>query len=345
MDALPIRKTQVVERRLRLTAPLTVASGAIEERTILLLMVTGERSRGVGEAAPLEHSGTEDLASCRQALEVWTRERTLPDPATTPAAAAAVDLALLDLRGRIEGAALSDLLGCSPTGVGVNALLAGGDPAAVRAQAQLAVAEGFRTLKLKVGQDIDLAVEQLRAIREVAPDAALRLDANGCWTVEAAIVALARLAPFGVALVEQPVAAGPGDIERLWRLRATSPIPLAADESASSQERVAELAAARAVDAVVLKPMRLGGVSRALAAARSAQVAGLPTIVTSHLGSAVERAGALHLAAAVDVGNPEPQDHGLGTGSLLEKDVAPAETVRNGRLLPHGPGHGVAVRR
>jgi L-alanine-DL-glutamate epimerase-like enolase superfamily enzyme len=96
-----------------------------------------------------------------------------------------------------------------------------------------------------------------------------------------------------------------------------------------------------AVDAVVLKPMVLGGILPALRWARRARQHGLRVIVTTSLDGAIARLGAAQLAAALLAQGALP-DAGLATGRLLANDVCedPAPPMHGRIALPSTPGLG-----
>ena len=101
-------------------------------------------STGVGESAPLPQAGTEDLRESRRALTAFIEEGVPPHAGTTPAAAAAVELALLDLAARKAGLPLHRHLGRPVANhVTVNALLSAETPSDLAAQAEAHVREGF----------------------------------------------------------------------------------------------------------------------------------------------------------------------------------------------------------
>ena len=349
----PLR-AQLTELRLALRTPLGTGAGAIAFRTVLLLEVTdADGTTGVGESAPLPQAGTEDVSESRRALTAFIEEGVPPHAGRTPAAAAAVELALLDLAGRKAGLPLHRHLGRpAASHVTVNALLSAETPSDLAAQAEAHVRQGFLTLKLKVGArgetfaaSLERDLSRVAAVRSaVGQDVRLRLDANGAWAFDEARRALEALAPFGPEFVEQPIPAGPDDAELLAALRAEVGVPIVVDESVVGERELERLLAADAADAVVLKPMRLGGLEPALACAARAQDAGLPVVITTFLGSAVERSAALHLAAVVSPGNADDVAHGLATGALLAEDVAAGPEPVGGRLVvPLLPGHGVVL--
>lgn len=309
------RRIEVRPYRLRLTRPLRTARGIHDVREgFLVYAYDGERV-GRGDAAPLPELGTESLRECHRQLERATFEL-LPE---TPAARCAVEQALLDLEAQRTGVPLARLLDReAPLEVPASALLSAGDVAELAREAQRAVADGFRTLKLKVGIDDDYA--RAAVVRDAAgPDVKLRLDANGAWDAPAAMRKLRELAPLQIELCEQPT-------PDLLGLEA-SPVPLAADEMVASDPDGALDRAA----VIVIKPMLLGGLVPAFRFARRAHERGRRIVVTSSLESVVGRAGAAHLAAAVLALGPQPAA-GIATGALVDEDVG---------ADPFGPAGGI----
>ncbi len=131
------------------------------------------------------------------------------------------------------------------------------------------------------------------------------------------------------------------DVAALARVRAASPIRVAADEALASDAGLERVLAARAADVLVLKPAVLGGLHATLRASERAREAGCALYVTSLLDGAVSRAAALALAAAL----PGPLlACGLATGSLLADDLAPLEPIVCGAIAtPRAPGLGVPL--
>jgi o-succinylbenzoate synthase len=329
----------------RLRAPLLTAHGELRERDGFLVRVEDGR----GEACPLPWFGTEDAAACARALTAAAEAlaptaapRSLDEvvlPAwldATPAARHAIELALLDGLARRLGVPLRRLLDPRAADeVAVGALLAAREPAALAREARWAAAEGFGTVKLKVAHaplEEDLA--RAAVVRDAAgPGMRLRLDANGGWSEPSALDALRRLSRLDIELCEQPSA----EVATLRRLRGATPVCIAADESVPRSN--GELF--DAVDAVVLKPMVLGGLLPALTWARTAREHGLRALVTTTLDGTIARLAAAQLAAALLASGPMP-DAGLATGRLIERDVCedPAPPARGRILLPSAPGLG-----
>lgn len=345
---MELRALRVEPLRLALRAPLSTARGALRTREGFLVAIEDASGRrGVGEAMPLESFGTESLERCAEVLAGFGRGasgRAAPefiDGVTdvlaglegAPSARHGLEVALLDLLGQRQGVPIWKLLGASPTGsVAVNALLSEPD---VAQQAKSARERGFGTVKLKVGRELARNVELVAAVRDaVGPGVRIRIDPNGCWTEPEAIEALSTLGRFDLELCEQPVAAA--DFEALKRVQTQVPVPIAADEALALPGAAAAFASG-GIDALVLKPMVLGGLIPALELARQLGVA---AYVTSSIDGPVARAAALHLAAALP---SAPFAHGLATGELLSEPDPPALQPREGRLrLPEGAGLGLA---
>jgi O-succinylbenzoate synthase len=176
---------------------------------------------------------------------------------------------------------------------------------------------GCRTAKVKVAEPGQAPGEdeaRLEAVRDaLGADGLVRIDANGAWTLDEALVRVPVLdrAAGGLEYVEQPCAS----VEDLAALRRRTDVPIAADESirrAADPYRVRDLEAA---DIAVLKVQPLGGVRACL---RIAEDIGMPVVVSSAVESSIGIAAGVALAAALP-----SLDHacGLATVQLLSDDV------------------------
>lgn len=178
-----------------------------------------------------------------------------------------------------------------------------------------------RTFKIKVAEKGQALVDdaaRVAAVRSLRPDAVLRVDANGGWTVNEAVRAAETLGELEY--IEQPCAT----VEELAEVRRRVSTPIAADESirkVADPYRVAELGAA---DVAVAKVAPLGGVRRLMAISSDL---GLRVTVASALDTAVGiRTG---LIAAKVTGS---QAAGLATQRLFVEDVAEPFEFVDGRM-------------
>lgn len=330
---------------LPLATPLETAGGAIETRAGYLVTVRTDGERGVGEAAPLP-GWTESRSACRRALE-RAREVAASDgpcaaleglnPAATPAARHGLSLALADAAARAAGEPLYRHLGRGERveRVPVNATVGDGNVVRTRAEVERAVAAGFRTVKVKVGaRSVEADLERLWAVREACPGVDLRVDANGAWDREAAETAVRAGGVQRVSYLEQPLPAG--DLAGHADLRGHG-VGIALDEGLLEHGLDAVLDA-DAADAVVLKPMVLGGPDLAVRAARRAAAASVAPVVTTTVDGAVARAAAVHVAATI----PDVAACGLATGGRLERDLLasdPAPVERGSVAVPQRNGN------
>ncbi|MEE4021500.1 o-succinylbenzoate synthase [Gordonia sp. PKS22-38] len=182
---------------------------------------------------------------------------------------------------------------------------------------------GATTAKVKVaerGQTLADDIARVDAAREVVP--AVRVDANGGWSVEQAIDAIRAIGD--VEYVEQPCATVP----ELAAVRRAVDVPIAADESIRKADDPYRVVAADAADIAIVKVAPLGGMRATL---ELADTIGLPVVVSSALDSAVGMAAGVAAAAAL------PRlDHacGLGTGSMFTDDVAEPFVPDGGLVEP-----------
>jgi O-succinylbenzoate synthase len=175
---------------------------------------------------------------------------------------------------------------------------------------------GVSTFKVKVGADLTKDIARLKVIRGSSPEAKLRVDVNGAWSVATAVKNLTaiydQVGPLEY--VEQPCAS----VDELYQLKEQIKVPLliAADEVIRKAADPFTVNLQGAVDVLVLKVAPLGGIERSHQIAEHFK---LPIVVSSALESAVGISYGLKLAASF---KDLTFDCGLGTGSLLKQDVA-----------------------
>jgi L-alanine-DL-glutamate epimerase-like enolase superfamily enzyme len=329
------------------------ASGSLERREMTILRLTSDAgARGHGDAVPLTLRGGPSMLDvvadlegpCRQVLEEAEAgdaagiERLLGECASLGAgrqALAAVDAALLDLLGRETGTPAYGLLGAGDARpVPCNGTIGADDPAvAARAARELAAA-GFGTVKLKVGTGGDR--ERVEAVRHACGEGVgLRVDANGAWSEEEALEALAELGEGGLELAEQPCATA----EETARLRPRVRVPLVLDESVASAADADRAGRLGACDAVTLKLAKVGGVHAALHVAQR-----VPAYLSSALDSPLGIAAAAHAAQVLPArGFAAGLAHGLATSGLFADNVADDAGLRGPEITPAGPGLGVEI--
>ncbi len=320
--------------QLPLTAPLRLGAHTYHARSGVLLRLEHDGLVGWGEAAPLPGFSPDTLEEAHAALEGLrgtTLERALAAieadealilPALPPAARAAAEGALLSLAARQRGTSPARLLCAEASAtIALNGLLTAAPGAETIRQARVLAERGYRAVKLKVGQQP--VIDDAALVRQVAGvlegRAALRLDANRAWKREDALRFADHIAGVEVAYVEEP-ATDPADLPAL-----AAHLPIALDESLVGQTPDV-LACHPYARAVVLKPMLLGGVWRALQWARAAQARGMVAVVSAAFESGVGLR--LNAALAAALGGDTPA--GLDTYRWLASDVLPVRLPFDG---------------
>jgi len=175
---------------------------------------------------------------------------------------------------------------------------------------------GVHTFKVKVGENLSEDIARLAKVKVLRPQAKLRIDVNGNWSVQEAITNLRaiyeNIGPLEY--VEQPCAT----IEELRELKDNLKIDIkiAGDEVLRKAADPFAVDLSGAVDILMLKAQPLGGIRRAHKLAEHHK---LPVVVSSALESAIGINYGLIFAASFSEMN---FDCGLGTGSLLGANVA-----------------------
>lgn len=268
-------------------------------------------------------------------------------------AKATVDFALHDLKGKLLGVPVYELLGGRTLDAARQGwVLSAGKPEDVAAEAKRAKDIGFALFKMKIGygtiqDDIDM-VHAVRAT--VGPDAYLTIDANGFWSYEKALHIIRKIDSAGLDLIEQPLAHW--DIEGMARLRAAVKTPIYADESAQELHNLKEIIDRRAADGLFIKLQKAGGLVKAQRWLTLARLANLPVHCGCMIGSGLEHSPAAHLWVANEWAT-QGLNESIGPlmihGTMESKHIAPGTDIalnipkfEAGLCYPNeGPGLGI----
>ncbi len=340
-----------------LVEPYAVAYETISSaHNVFLRMHTDTRHVGYGCAAPDPHVTGESIA---EVLETLTNQlapvleggdplrpaRLLEELRPTfrewPSALAAVDMALHDLLGKASGRPLWRLLGgyrdSIPTSVTIGIL----DEQETVEHARDWVAQGFRSLKLKGGRNVECDIARVLEVREQVGDGIeLRFDANQGYSVADALRFVHETSAARVEVLEQPTPAGePGLLAEVTRDAA---IPIMADESLKGLRDAYRVVQDSLADMVNVKLMKVGGIAEALQINAVARAAGIEVMVGCMDEAALGIAAGLHFALArPNVAYADLDGH-LG---LQDDPSHGAVVIRDGVLYPNEkPGLGAEVR-
>ena len=232
---------------------------------------------------------------------------------------AGVDIAIWDLVARRAGAPLWRFLGGASPGIRVYA--SGLNPTAPEVLAKRRQGEGYNAFKLKVGFGADRDIANLQALRSaLGPDAVLMVDANQAWSLDEAIAMAARIEPFGLAWLEEPLRA-----DRPWsewrQLKAVTRLPLAAGENIYGEDGFERALAAGVLGVVQPDLAKWGGFSGCRPVA--VMIARAGSVYCPHyLGGGIGLLASAHLLAAAG-----------GTGRLeIDANDNPLRTLVAGPL-------------
>lgn len=214
-------------------------------------------------------------------------------------AKAAVEMAAQDIRGKDAGQPLYELLGGAVRSRTIRCRFSMGayPPERARRRAAELVANGFTTIKVKVGTGINHDVARVQAVREtIGPELDLVIDANCGYDAAMAIEAARRMADFHVGLFEQPTPRG--DFHALAEVRHNVPMPVMADDICFDLADARECIRNQACDVISVYPGKNGGICRSLAIAELAERHGIACSIGSNLELDIASAAMCHVVVA-----------------------------------------------
>jgi L-fuconate dehydratase len=204
--------------------------------------------------------------------------------------------------------------------------------------ARQAVADGFRTIKIKVGESVEDDIRRCRIAREaIGPDVAMAVDANQRWDVGTAIEWMNQLASFDIAWIEEPTS--PDDVLGHAAIRrGIVPVPVSTGEHTQNRVIFKQLFQAEAVDLIQIDAARVGGVNENLAILLMAAKYGVR--VFPHAGGVGLCELVQHLAMADYVAiTGSMDDRAIEFVDHLHEHFLDPVRIRNGRYLaPSMPG-------
>jgi len=294
-----------------LVKPFTISLGTITSSEIVYVRLdTDSGLTGYGEGDGVTFVTGETSDTVLGAIELFTPILLGQDPYAVEhihramdlklvgngSAKAAVDIALHDLMAKAAGQPLYRFLGGVNNRVESDITIGIKDPDEMAKEAAKRAAEGFREIKVKAGNDPEKDIRAIRLIREAAPAARLKVDANQGWTVATALRVIKEYEKFGVEAVEQPVPYW--DRAGLKEIRMRSSIPIMADESCFTPKDAFELAGLGAADVLNIKLMKCGGLYRANQICTIAESAGIRCMLGCMIESRLSIAAAAAFVAA-----------------------------------------------
>ena len=322
--------------RVPLTRPYTIAYERVESVALAFVRIRSGQHTGLGCASPIPEVTGESFAACVEALG----DGAVPEPGEpTPAARAALDMARHDLRARIAGKPLVEVLGRAHSELATSITIGIKDTLAeVLAEAEEYRGRGFRILKVKIGHSIEEDFERLRKLRErFGMQLRLRIDANQGYRAADLARLFALVEELGIEFVEQPLP--PARNADLAALSAAQRSKLALDESLLSPSDAERLVPSCGI--FNIKLMKCGGITPALEIARTAERNGLALMWGCSDESCIGIAAALHAAFASRATKYLDLDGHL---DLARDPARGGFTIREGLMrITDAPGLGVEL--
>lgn len=328
--------------------PLAISRGVHAGSDNLFVSVTEGDVTGWGEMAPGATEGVETVEAgqamlqdfCAEGLDASSIYQTYENgraAGLAHCAQAALDMALWDLRAKQAGMPLYRMLGLARKAVPSSVTVGINPPEVVRERVPLLLAQGAKSLKIKLGspEGIEADKAMYAAVIETTEgkDVALRVDANGGWSLADARHMMSWLAERRTDYIEQPLVRGQEDA--LVDLFADRALPIFVDESCRTSEDIPGFA--DRVDGVNLKLMKCGGITEALRIVATARAFGLKTMIGCMGESSVSIAAGASLGALFDYID-------LDSHLNLDPDPANGAPFEDGITLPEDrPGHGGQV--
>jgi len=326
------------------------------QRSVLVQVTTDEGVEGWGNVDPTPgysrvsasdiHHAVARLAPSLVGEDPFNLHRALArmDRETTEGfeAKAAIEMALLDIKGRALGVAVHSLLGGALTHeLTLNAWIGTVAPEQAASEALEWLRRGFRTAKIKISGASDEGIARVAAVRDaVGSGLALRVDFNESLALAEAVPYIGRLEPYGLTLVEQPIPRD--DIAGLAAIRRAIHIPLMADESVTGPASLIEIIRREAADIVKVKVMKQGGLLRTRQMIDCAAAAGLRVVMGHGFGLTLSTLAEAAVAATSDAVIPGCE--AVGPLKMAGDVVADPVRLGDGVLrLGDAPGLGATI--
>lgn len=312
---MKITQIKLYQLNVGLKKPFKTALRTVETAVeVIVKIFTDQGLVGIGEAPPTAVITGETTASICALIASRIRPLLVGEDPTNlekihflieesavnnHSAKAAVEIAIYDLLAQSYQVPLFRFLGGYRNSLTTDLTISVNSPAEMREDALTAVADGYQSLKIKVGKNSKLDLARIKAISQaVGPEIKLRLDANQAWHPKQAVYLIRELEKESLALefVEQPVPAA--DLTGLKYVKDNVLTAIMADESLFNSADCLRLIKEQACDLLNIKLMKTGGIYNALQINSIAQAAGIKVMLGSMLEAKVSVTAAAHLAAA-----------------------------------------------
>lgn len=291
----------------------TIAIGSIESLSNVYVEVqTDEGITGYGEGAPFIIVNGDNVEGTIESINLLKNVLLGVDPTdiqkvsyilnksinNNNTAKAAIDMAIYDILAKSYKKPLYKVLGGYRDKVITDMTIGINSKEKMAADAKLAIKNGFRTLKVKLGHDPKEDLQRIESIRkEIGESVTIRIDANQGWNKKEAVDIINELSNYNIELIEQPVHYK--DLEGLKFVTDRTTIPIMADESIFDSRDCFNLLSNRIVDLINIKLMKSGGITEAIKISSIAESVGIECMIGCMMETTLSITAASHLAAGL----------------------------------------------
>ena len=330
--------------------PLQISRGTHDKSQNLFVELIKDGITAWGECAPGKTEGAttaheveihlnkliDSKIDSLSLYEVYQKAKELNVPAC---ALAGLDIALWDWKAKKAKMSLKDLLGLPSPSVPTSLTVGINPPEVVKERVELILQNPqVKALKIKLGSKEGIEYDKLIYSQVIEStknkDIAIRVDANGGWTLDEAKLMMKWLSERKAEYIEQPLVEGEED--KLKFLFEGRPLPIFIDESCRFAEDVANYY--QYVDGVNLKLMKCGGITEALKILNVAKAHGLKTMIGCMSESSVSISAGASITGIIDYVD-------LDSHYNLDPDPSEGSSMVNGiTMLNSLPGHGAKLK-
>ncbi|REJ80947.1 MAG: dipeptide epimerase [Bacteroidetes bacterium] len=343
-----IREVLICNSRIPLIKPFVISLGPLNEAENIFVRITDENGRiGFGECSPFRTIHGETSETCiavgKELAKILIRESAQNDGIAhlshsmdkmiygNTSIKSALDIALHDIAAQYAGLPLYSFLGGKSNQLlFTDYTISVAEPEEMSKAALEILRSGYPVIKVKLGGDADLDVSRIKKIRAtVGPEIPIRIDANQAWTPVEAEAVLNEIKDLGIQHCEEPLRRN--SLQELSELRASSDIPIMADESCFDHHDALNLVKMNACDSINIKLGKSSGLFKAALVRDIAETYNLKIQVGGFLESRLGFTAAAHFALScreipfIDFDTPLMQSHDPVKGGIIYHEMGRIE--------------------
>lgn len=354
---LRIEQVELYSSPIKLREPFIISLGPLHfAENVVVIIRTNQGISGIGECSPFRTIHGETMETAMIVGKELAGQLLHSDPLeiedcislmnklfySNSSIKSAFDLALHDILGKFHNQPLYKLLGANESRILFTDYTVSLAPVEkMVADAKKIKSEGFKFIKIKLGDSAEKDIERIRRMREaVGMEIPFRIDANQGWNPDSALKILNEISSLNIQHCEEPIPRWA--FMQLKSLREKSPIPIMADESCCDENDAERLIQLNACDSLNVKLGKSSGIFRARKILTLAEQAHLPVQMGGFLESRIGFTASAHLALS----SPAVQFIDFDTPLMFAEDPVEGgiKYGDHGSIqIPDAPGLGVWI--